>query len=410
MVKFHINKHGVPAPCRAKAGNCPLGGSEQHYNSEKEAEDAINKIHEKKFGTIHMIEADGDKIDKSDGLSENAISKAFPNLDRVQLQAMKKYCDLENNICIITNELKAERDKSTDEYFDKVQDLREMALDKYSAYGEVSQFLSDDDIDNYTSKFIPEPKPWKRDPNYNFHPEVSPSNFNYGMGKVISAYSGKSLNLIKKEINELGKERGLGLQESTREYWKTLEQRTDKPIISLDLETANPQDKSLTYDNGQLTYIIEFGAIKTHPDGRVEKLDFKSGILEEFEKRHGTGFQETHNISPDDIRGESQFTNDLVKQKEILEFLDNSVVIAHNAYFEDKQLTNSLRGWGRKVKEGNIELLDTMNFCKYLVPESERNTNEAFVQAAGMEYKGAHRAYQDAEMTLNAFNILKENR
>ena len=26
MAKFHINKHGVPAPCKAKPGNCPLGG------------------------------------------------------------------------------------------------------------------------------------------------------------------------------------------------------------------------------------------------------------------------------------------------------------------------------------------------------------------------------------------------
>lgn len=33
MARFHINKHGVPAPCKAKSGNCPLGGDEKHYNS-----------------------------------------------------------------------------------------------------------------------------------------------------------------------------------------------------------------------------------------------------------------------------------------------------------------------------------------------------------------------------------------
>jgi len=32
------------------------------------------------------------------------------------------------------------------------------------------------------------------------------------------------------------------------------------------------------------------------------------------------------------------------------------------------------------------------------------------VKAAGLRYEGAHRAYQDADMTLNAFNILKNNR
>lgn len=99
--------------------------------------------------------------------------------------------------------------------------------------------------------------------------------------------------------------------------------------ISLDLETANPRDKSLTYDNGQLTYIIELGAIKTYPDGTTETLDIQYGIPEAFEKRHGTGFQETHNISPDDIRGLEEFTDNQENQKKILNFLDNSVIIAH---------------------------------------------------------------------------------
>lgn len=38
MSKFHINKHGVPAPCRAKEGNCPLGGEESHFKSQEDAQ------------------------------------------------------------------------------------------------------------------------------------------------------------------------------------------------------------------------------------------------------------------------------------------------------------------------------------------------------------------------------------
>lgn len=43
MVKFHINKNGKPAICRAKEGNCPLGGSDTHFPSKEDAIRFINK-------------------------------------------------------------------------------------------------------------------------------------------------------------------------------------------------------------------------------------------------------------------------------------------------------------------------------------------------------------------------------
>ena len=52
MAKFHINKHGVPAPCKAKLGNCPLGGDETHFGSQEEAQKAIDKINEEKHGLL----------------------------------------------------------------------------------------------------------------------------------------------------------------------------------------------------------------------------------------------------------------------------------------------------------------------------------------------------------------------
>lgn len=52
MSKFHINKHGVPAPCKATKGNCPLGGDEQHFNSEEEAQAFINNRMESEYGLL----------------------------------------------------------------------------------------------------------------------------------------------------------------------------------------------------------------------------------------------------------------------------------------------------------------------------------------------------------------------
>lgn len=55
MSKFHINKHGIPAPCKATKGNCPYGGStgsENHYDSMEEAQKVVNKLNEKKYGIL----------------------------------------------------------------------------------------------------------------------------------------------------------------------------------------------------------------------------------------------------------------------------------------------------------------------------------------------------------------------
>lgn len=50
MKKFHINKNGVPGPCKASKRGCPLGGSDQHYHTLEEAQSAADKINELEFG------------------------------------------------------------------------------------------------------------------------------------------------------------------------------------------------------------------------------------------------------------------------------------------------------------------------------------------------------------------------
>lgn len=52
MSKFHINKHGVPAPCRAIKGNCPLGGADTHFDSQEQAQNHADKKNSAEFGTL----------------------------------------------------------------------------------------------------------------------------------------------------------------------------------------------------------------------------------------------------------------------------------------------------------------------------------------------------------------------
>lgn len=403
MTKFHINIHGVPAPCHAKKGKCPRGGEDSHFDNLEDAQKFADSKNSEEFGSLPELSSK-----KEYTFSKKRISEKFPHLSEEEVQRAQEYSEKELEIYKEVNELKAMKDKGSDEYFDRVQAVRKEALKKYEMSKDLP--LSNEEVNEVLEQEMPKPAPWARDPNYQFHPELDEKNY-WRMSKVMTAYSGKSKEEIRAGIDKLKEEKNISLHDATREYWKTLKQRTDKPFVSLDLETANPKfDKSLEYDNGQLTYVLEIGGIKTYPDGRTEEISVLYGIPKEFEDRHGTGFQDTHNITPDDVRGLKEFTKDEENQKKIMDFLDGSVVIAHNAYFEEKQLTSSLRGFKRKLDEGNIETLDTMNFCKYLVPESARNTNEAFVNAAGLEYEGAHRAHADAKMTLNAFNILKNNR
>ena len=52
MSKFHINKKGVPAPCKAIKGKCPLGDSDSHYESKEEAQKAADEQNKSEFGII----------------------------------------------------------------------------------------------------------------------------------------------------------------------------------------------------------------------------------------------------------------------------------------------------------------------------------------------------------------------
>ena len=46
MAKYHVKKDGTPGVCHAQEGNCPLGGSDEHFSSAQEAQDYADKMNE----------------------------------------------------------------------------------------------------------------------------------------------------------------------------------------------------------------------------------------------------------------------------------------------------------------------------------------------------------------------------
>lgn len=51
-MKYHIDKNGNPAVCRAVKRPCPLGGDDVHFATEKEAQDYADNLHKQEFGII----------------------------------------------------------------------------------------------------------------------------------------------------------------------------------------------------------------------------------------------------------------------------------------------------------------------------------------------------------------------
>lgn len=218
----------------------------------------------------------------------------------------------------------------------------------------------------------------------------------------MSAISGKTIEQIIKVRDKL---KNMTELEAYRYIMERVPLRTDKPIIALDLEAASPslRDMNNKFDFGPRTEIIEVGYIKVWPDGKVKTYSKLFGIDPNLIKTNGTGREDVHNISPKDIKGLTRFVDDLEAQKEIYNDLKDSILLAHNARYEKGQLSHSLRGFNKLLKENRLEIIDTMHLSQFFMPQNENNTNEAFVTNTGGKYEEAHRAFADALMSLNAF-------
>lgn len=62
MSKFHINRKGVPAPCRATKSNCPFGGAEVHFDTVAEAEVAATERMTKEYGIFTEFNKERKKL------------------------------------------------------------------------------------------------------------------------------------------------------------------------------------------------------------------------------------------------------------------------------------------------------------------------------------------------------------
>ena len=76
MTKYHINKKGVPSPCRATTGNCPFGDSDSHFDSKEKAQEYIEKVEMDKNGILPGLNADN-RSEEDKKISLELMDKAF---------------------------------------------------------------------------------------------------------------------------------------------------------------------------------------------------------------------------------------------------------------------------------------------------------------------------------------------
>lgn len=67
--KYHINKNGKPAICKAKTGNCPLGGNDTHFKTKEAAQKYVDKKGKEEHGLLPSVE---DSVSKKTKVTKEA--------------------------------------------------------------------------------------------------------------------------------------------------------------------------------------------------------------------------------------------------------------------------------------------------------------------------------------------------
>lgn len=121
---------------------------------------------------------------------------------------------------------------------------------------------------------------------------------------------------------------------------------------------------------------------------------------------------EIHKITNEKVKDCPKF-EDIVS--DLIKFIGNATIIAHNAPFDRRILNNELRrsGWEKYSKS---RFIDTLEICRYLFPK-EKNNQDALckrfkIENSNRETSGIHSAVEDTALLYIIYrkliNLLQE--
>lgn len=164
------------------------------------------------------------------------------------------------------------------------------------------------------------------------------------------------------------------------------------PLVFLDLETTglNPEEGH---------EILEFGAVKTQ--GGEEKAQIATLIRPS--KPIPPESVKIHGITDLFVMGAPSFD---MAAPDILEFIGDSVIIAHNAPFDVGFLSVALQACGKKLPENLV--LDTVQLSRTLHPTDMNHKLDTLKKNYGVKAERAHRALDDSAALARVFTKMLE--
>ncbi len=148
-------------------------------------------------------------------------------------------------------------------------------------------------------------------------------------------------------------------------------------------------------------------SIATEKITEIGIMKVKNGeIIDEFEC-----FVNPEKPIPQRVVEVTNITDEMVKDAEtidkvfpkVLEFLGDSIIVAHNASFDVGFLKNTAKLLGY---EFNYTYIDTLPLAKDLFPELKKYKLGKIADSLGIEVDVAHRALADVETTVKVFNVM----
>ena len=114
---------------------------------------------------------------------------------------------------------------------------------------------------------------------------------------------------------------------------------------------------------------------------------------------------------PQRVTEVTNITDDMVKDAEtiekvfpkILEFIEGSVLVAHNAPFDMGFLKQNAKRLGH---EFDYTYLDTLSLAKDLFPNYKKYQLGKIAENLGIKVEVAHRALDDVDTTVKVFNVM----
>lgn len=149
-------------------------------------------------------------------------------------------------------------------------------------------------------------------------------------------------------------------------------------------------DLETTGGNHEVDKIIEIGMVKVH---KLQIVESKN-ILINPEIKIPEFIQKLTNISQQDVQNSPKI-EDVIQ--EIIDFLDDSILVAHNTSFDVPFLNSVLRRLGHS--ELSNKSLCTNLMTKYLIPNLMNSNLNYMSRIFNIQHHKAHRALDDAMAT-----------